>query len=107
MDLDELERLLREAQATPQELGGDIHAWNARQNSLNWTLRNHAEELIRDARRYRWLRGDCAADHSKRWMQWEVTCWQAPYWTPDLRRNELDDALDAAIAQEGKGCNTY
>lgn len=55
------------------------------------------DALKRDAQRYRWLRGDLCPDHSVRWTQWEVRCWKAPSWTGDLRRADLDDAIDAAI----------
>ena len=55
------------------------------------------ERLRDDAERYRWLRGDSCPNHSSRWTQWEVRCWKAPYWTGDLRRADLDDAIDAAI----------
>lgn len=61
------------------------------------------EAIKRDAQRYRWLRGDLCPDHSVRWTQWEVRCWKAPSWTGDLRRADLDDAIDAAIdAARGK-----
>jgi len=53
-----------------------------------------------DAARYRWLRGDSCPDHSSRWTQWEVRCWKAPSWTGDLRRADLDDAIDAARGKE-------
>ncbi len=55
------------------------------------------DAMKQDARRYRWLRGDLCPDHSVRWTQWEVRCWKAPSWTGDLRRADLDDAIDAAI----------
>jgi len=58
------------------------------------------EELKADAERYRWLRGDSCPDHSSRWTQWEVRCWKAPSWTGDLRRADLDDAIDAARGKE-------
>jgi len=62
-------------------------------------LRAELEECKRDAERYRWLRGD-APDHSGRWTQWEVRRWKAPMWTQDLRRDELDAAIDAAMKKE-------
>lgn len=55
------------------------------------------DALAKDARRYRWLRGDSCPDHSVRWTQWEIRCWNAPQWTADLRRSELDAAIDAAM----------
>lgn len=58
------------------------------------------EAIKRDAQRYRWLRGDLCPDHSVRWTQWEVRCWKAPSWTGDLRRADLDDAIDAARGKE-------
>ena len=66
-------------------------------------LRRQLAEAEMDAERYRWLRGDSCPDHSSRWTQWEVRCWKAPSWTGDLRRADLDDAIDAAIdAAKGK-----
>lgn len=58
------------------------------------------ERLQADAERYRWLRGDSCPNHSSRWTQWEVRCWKAPSWTGDLRRADLDDAIDAARGKE-------
>ena len=58
------------------------------------------DTLAKDAARYRWLRGDSCPDHSSRWTQWEVRCWKAPSWTGDLRRADLDDAVDAARGSE-------
>lgn len=63
-------------------------------------LRAEVEALRPDAERYRWLRGDTASDHSKRWTQWEIRCWQAPRWTDDLRWGTLDAAVDTALAKE-------
>lgn len=60
--------------------------------------RAERDALAKDAERYRWLRGDLCPDHSVRWAQWEVRCWRAPFWTGDLRREELDGAIDAALA---------
>lgn len=62
-----------------------------------------AEQLRRmatDAERYRWLRGDSCMDHSARWTQWEVRRWDAPIWTNDLRRADLDAAIDDAMRKE-------
>jgi len=58
--------------------------------------RAERDAMAKDAARYRWLRGDSCPDHSSRWTQWEVRCWKAPSWTGDLRRADLDDAIDAA-----------
>lgn len=58
-------------------------------------------ELERDAKRYRWLRGDSCAVHSVRWTQWGVRCWIPPVWSCDLRRTDLDAAIDAAMRKEG------
>ncbi len=98
-DLNELERLLREATAGPWKqretlvlLGGaggfDLRncpraAANA---ALIAALRNHAEELIRDARRYRSVR---------RGQHWSVINGIGD----TLRAETLDAAVDA-IAQE-------
>lgn len=57
--------------------------------------------LRKDALRYRWLRGDSCPDHSVRWTQWEIKRWEAPYWSGDLRRTALDDALDDVMTKEG------
>lgn len=58
-DLDELERLLREATVGPVVWRGEyavqkmMHAINDEEWKLFCALRNAAKELIRDARRYR------------------------------------------------------
>lgn len=56
--------------------------------------------MAKDAARYRWLRGDSCPDHSIRWTQWEVRCWRSPVWSYDLRRQELDQAIDDARGVE-------
>jgi hypothetical protein len=63
-------------------------------------LGEQVRRMAVDAARYRWLRGDLCPDHSVRWTQWEVRCWKAPSWTGDLRRADLDDAIDAARGKE-------
>ena len=63
-------------------------------------LGEQVRRMAVDAARYRWLRGDSCPDHSSRWTQWEVRCWKAPSWTGDLRRADLDDAIDAARGKE-------
>jgi hypothetical protein len=79
MNLDELERLLKAATAGPWEANGpeliqkagdiclivcDAEAELCQQDAaLIAALRNCAEELIRDARRYRWLRDAATSDH--------------------------------------------
>lgn len=63
-------------------------------------LRAEVDALRDDANRYRWLRGDTCQDHSQRWLQWEVRCWVWPRWTDDLRRSELDNAIDKARAAD-------
>ena len=63
-------------------------------------MADEIERLRADAERYRWLRGDSCPDHSVRWTQWEVRRWEAPFWTGDLRRADLDDAIDAARGKE-------
>ena len=60
------------------------------------TVKGRVAELEKDAARYRWLRGDSCPEHSPRWTQWEVRCWKSPRWSDDLRRAELDAAIDAA-----------
>jgi hypothetical protein len=64
------------------------------------TAPDELERLRTDAERYRWLRGDSCHDHSVRWARWEVRCWKAPFWIADLRREELDAAIDAAMKGE-------
>ena len=68
----------------------------------NHRLRCDADTDRLNAERYRWLRGDLCEDHSHRWTQWEVRCWKAPMWTDDLRREDLDAAIDLARAR-GEG----
>lgn len=71
--------------------------------AVNVALEQAADEIERlraDAERYRWLRGDSCLDHSIRWTQWEVRRWDAPQWTGDLRRGDLDAAIDAARSKE-------
>jgi hypothetical protein len=63
-------------------------------------LRKELAEVGKDAARYRWLRGDSCMDHSARWTQWEVRRWDAPIWTNDLRRADLDAAIDDAMRKE-------
>ncbi len=119
-DLDELERLLREATAGPWELDCAIHdsermavkyvsehgmtfyiaeEVGGRRKGENFhdkselvanaaliaALRNHAEELIRDARRYRFVR------MNRLWLKANLPMIAAP---------AFDEAIDAAIAQE-------
>ena len=98
-DLNELERLLREATAGPWKqretlvLLGGVGGFDLRNcpraeanAALIAALRNCAEELIRDARRYRWLRDN---GESLDWYALGVM-------TPDT----VDSTTDAAIAQE-------
>lgn len=63
-------------------------------------LAQFLRDAMADAQRYRWLRGDSCLDHSIRWAQWEVRRWDAPQWTGDLRRADLDAAIDAARGKE-------
>ena len=63
-------------------------------------LGEQVRRMAVDAARYRWLRGDSCLDHSIRWAQWEVRRWDAPQWTGDLRRGDLDAAIDAARSKE-------
>lgn len=60
------------------------------------------EELEVLAGRYRFLRGDACPDWSKRWMDWEVRFWDSPRWTGDVRRRELDAAIDAAMKRDAE-----
>lgn len=111
-DLDELERLLREATVGPVVWRGEyavqkmMHAINDEEWKLFCALRNAAEELIRDARRYRWLRNEawgsigaapavCMVDsHGRPCVDDERGA------DPILEGRELDANIDAAIAQE-------
>lgn len=85
MDLDELERLLREATAgpcfqdAPYAVQKTMHAIDEDEFKLFCALRNSAPELIRDAR------------------LWQEHCRQ-------LQRTAEFGLYDEAIAQEGKGC---
>lgn len=110
---DEYDRLMDEREILRQECE---RAWKEvdaiqreRDDHLRWRqeladkldeLEKHRDALKADAERYRWLRGDSCPDHSSRWTQWEVRCWKAPSWTGDLRRADLDDAIDAARGKE-------
>jgi len=99
MDLDELERLLREAKdAYPINASADRYIdtegsersrYGEALRQLDLALRNCAEELIRDARRYREVR---------RGQHWSVIDGIGD----TLRAETLDAAVDA-LAQEGKG----
>jgi len=82
-----------------------LYAWNGTNHVQEAAdeierLRAERDALAKDAERYRWLRGDSCPGHSVRWAQWEIRCWQAPFWTGDLRRADLDDAIDAARGSE-------
>ena len=94
---DEIERLTAER----DELARQFEPMGEPTSPDELIARLHAEcaedeAIKRDAERYRWLRGDSCPDHSSRWTQWEVRCWKAPFWTGDLRRADLDEAIDAA-----------
>ena len=96
---DRIERLLAEV----ERLREALTAANAQAERFEreWYLRgDEVERLRRDATRYRWLRGDSCMDHSARWTQWEVRRWDAPIWTNDLRRADLDAAIDDAMRKE-------
>jgi hypothetical protein len=84
---------LVEARAEIERLrASERSAWNAAMERDE-----EIERLRKDAERYRWLRGDSCADSSSRWTQWEVRCWRAPAWTADLRRVDLDAAVDESM----------
>lgn len=128
-DLDELDRLLREATAGPwfvyvhtgdgttiepgddwtvygkhrepvvHEGGFTVHA--AANAALIAALRNHAEELIRDARRMQWAEDNVTTVDAIGDPDNFVRIWYTPEWRqasgPTIR-----EAIDAAIAQEQK-----
>jgi hypothetical protein len=76
---------------TPKECGNGVTETYRQANAaLIAALRNAAEELVRDARRYRWLRenGEEAIGRDRG---------MGPEWTYG---DELDALVDAAIAQE-------
>jgi len=122
-DLDELSRLLQQATPGPWQANGpeliqkvgdirlivcDSESELCQQDAaLIAALRNHAEELVKDARRYRWLRN----------VAWGETGGVAPavcmvdrhgcpcvdddkVADPILEGWELDATIDAHIAQE-------
>lgn len=96
---DRIARLLAEV----ERLRGALAKANAQAEHFEreWYLRgDEVERLRRDATRYRWLRGDSCMAHSARWTQWEVRRWDAPIWTNDLRRADLDAAIDDAMRKE-------
>ena len=55
------------------------------------------EALVRDAARYRWLRGD-GGPTSVRWPRWMVQHWTG-HWNP-VQGNEMDAAIDAAMRHD-------
>ena len=128
MDLDELERLLKAATAGPWISDDGIVSSDTREihneppfvrggacvmvtpvlrdrdADLIAALRNHAEELIRDARRWRFMLQNI---HSLIAVmdEWENTVtleWGCNY-EHRLTAPTIPEAIDAAIAQEGKG----
>jgi hypothetical protein len=107
-DLDELSRLLEQATKGPwiememhpylfanprgpqpwhHDIVGRFDYHSDANRAAIAALRNHAEELVRDARRYRSVR---------RGQHWSVINGIGD----DLRADALDAAIDAAIAQE-------
>jgi hypothetical protein len=124
-DLDELERLL--AQATPgpwiememhpylfanprgpqpwhHDIVGRFDYHSDANRALIAALRNHAEELVRDARRYRYIRDKMNAsrnDLTPEHRHLIGDAWYALEALPDeAPRALVDAAIDAAIAQE-------
>lgn len=109
MDLDELQRLLREATLPPKVLEEDGRyvrqqvgiALTPAEAALWYALRNCAEELIRDARRYRWLADKVMAsdygDNDRGVVSWNIRHHKGPHW---IDGDSIDAAIDAAIAQE-------
>lgn len=105
MDLDELERLLREATALRAQRNFALKEeqraldplYSKAEAELSEALRNCAEELIRDARRYREAEElgryqDCGDKH-RDWLS--VGAWLYP--------GDRIVVVRDAIAQEGKG----
>lgn len=56
------------------------------------------DAALKDASRYRWLRGD-KGPSSARWPRWDIKHWNG-VWNP-VQGAEMDDAVDAAIASDG------
>ena len=109
MDLDELERLraVAEQQLGTRELGS-TYLYETDVDAYMTALRNSAEELIRDARRYRWLRNEAWGSIGAAPAVCMVDSRGRPYVDdergadPILEGRELDANIDAAIAQERK-----
>lgn len=127
MDLDELERLLREATAGPwisddgivtsdtREICKDppfirggaclmVAAGGLRDRDANLiaALRNAAEELIRDARRMEWQEANATTVDAIGDPDNFVRIWYSPG-EKQASGPTIREAIDAAIAQEGKG----
>lgn len=83
IDLDELERMCREADGIPW-MSPEWLQYNA-------ALRNAAPELIAMARRYQWLR-DAAPE---KWAPWADERYQ-----DNCTAEEIDAAIDAAMQEQ-------
>jgi hypothetical protein len=58
------------------------------------------DALVRDAARYRWLRGGPdVPEHSVRWPRWEVRHYGNGYWNT-LFAEKLDAAIDMAMSDD-------
>lgn len=58
------------------------------------------EAMVRDASRYRFLRGD-GGPNSIRWPRWQIQYWSG-FWNP-VQGKEMDAAVDSAIGLCGAG----
>lgn len=95
MNLDELERLERAAREAREDRPNCGFLLDA-EEQLTKALRNAARELIADARRYRWLRSSRGDDFYKCHVK-------DGYGGKTLKYGiDLDDAIDAILAQEEK-----
>jgi hypothetical protein len=120
-DLDELSRLLEQATPGPwiememhpylfanprgpqpwhHDIVGRFDYHSDANRALIAALRNAAEELVRDARRYRWLQ--MIARQARQWdVHGKGAHWTTGFHTEDGRL-DFAAAIDAAIAQEQK-----
>lgn len=106
-DLDELSRLLEQATRGPCPTGAPyavqktMHAIDEEEWELFCVLRNHAEELVRDARRMEWAEKHMNAIDTVSHPDNLVMIWHGPHEASAAGRT-LRAAIDAAIAQEQK-----
>ena len=102
-NLDELERLraLAEQQLGTRELGS-TYLYETDVDAYMTALRNSAEELIRDARRLQWIDKHAAFIDTLADSDNMIRIWYSPS-EKSATGKTIREAIDAAIAEEGKG----